>query len=271
MTLRALQIAVANAGTLGTPPVPVGTGFDPTDGVLNLCVYDVRSVADHVHLAWRLLTGRAGKDDRARFFPVRREVTIASRRPLPVQGDGEEIARTPVTLNVASGNPSGRDARPAGACCGRRRCHRLVAVPAAKQSNALTRIGAIDSALFLYIKCSALAPARLAHGPGFAAHGPRRGMGHPRPGRGGPWEYTRCENAARGDRGAVASDAHGELSDQGAVPASATLRHSRRHARDRRRPSTGRFPRGIPRRRSPEPCSSPLGSRGRGRGVTRTR
>ncbi len=98
--LRAWQVVLANAGTLGMAPFTWGPGIQPGDGVLDLCVYDVRTVRDTVALLLRLLAGRHRHDARARFFRVRRSVTIATAAPLPVQGDGEMIGATPVTLTV---------------------------------------------------------------------------------------------------------------------------------------------------------------------------
>ena len=98
---HAWQIIVANAGSLGAPPFTWGPGIDPTDGVLNLCVFDVREPFDYARLAWRFLLGRHRKDESTRYFRVREEVVIRSDRPVLVQGDGEILGKTPVTLRVA--------------------------------------------------------------------------------------------------------------------------------------------------------------------------
>jgi diacylglycerol kinase (ATP) len=97
---RAWQVVIANAGSFGTPPFTWGPGIDPTDGALDLCIYDVRRLRDYFVLAWRVFAGRHQRDLSTRFFPVRERAVIGSERPIPVQGDGEILGRTPVTVQV---------------------------------------------------------------------------------------------------------------------------------------------------------------------------
>ncbi len=103
LRVRAWQVVVANAGTFAASPFTWGPDIDATDGVLDICVYDVHTASDTVRLAWRFLTGRHRNDDNARFLSVREEVRIESHRPLPVQGDGELIGETPILLRVVRG------------------------------------------------------------------------------------------------------------------------------------------------------------------------
>ena len=101
MSFGAWQLIVANVGSAGTPPFTWGPKIDPTDGVLELCVFDLRSAFDPWRLFWRIVSGQHRQDSRARFFRVNREITVETKRPTLVQGDGEVIGRTPVTLTVA--------------------------------------------------------------------------------------------------------------------------------------------------------------------------
>jgi YegS/Rv2252/BmrU family lipid kinase len=101
LRVRALQIVVANMGVLGAPPLTWGPGIDPSDGSLDLCVYGGRTAMDYVTLALRLVLGRHRRDHRTRYFRVNRRVVIRSFRPVLVQGDGEILGRTPITLEVA--------------------------------------------------------------------------------------------------------------------------------------------------------------------------
>jgi len=98
--LRALawQLIVANAGSMGSPPFTWGPRIDPTDGMLDLCIFEVRRRRDALTLAWRLLTGHHRRRSPTRFFRIREELMIESATPLLVQGDGELIAKTPVRL-----------------------------------------------------------------------------------------------------------------------------------------------------------------------------
>ncbi len=98
---RAWQVVVANAKTMGTPPFTWGPDIEPTDGVLDVGVYNVRGVGDWLRLVARFLTRRHQVDRRARYFRVTRTLRIATRFPLPVQADGDVIGDTPVKIEVA--------------------------------------------------------------------------------------------------------------------------------------------------------------------------
>ncbi len=99
--VRAWQVVVANAKTMGTPPFTWGPEIEPTDGVLDIGVYDVRGPLDWMRLVLRFLTRRHQSDRRAKYFQVRRTLTIATRPPMPVQADGDVIGETPVDLAIA--------------------------------------------------------------------------------------------------------------------------------------------------------------------------
>ncbi|MGE5179879.1 MAG: diacylglycerol/lipid kinase family protein, partial [Bacteroidota bacterium] len=100
---RAWQLMAANVGAIGSPPFTWGPRIDPTDGTLDLCVFNVRRRMDLVRLAWRFLTNRHRKDGNARFYRVRDRAVIESAHPVLVQGDGEIIGQTPVTLRIVPG------------------------------------------------------------------------------------------------------------------------------------------------------------------------
>lgn len=100
---RALQVIVANAGTLGAAPFTWGPGIAPDDGVLDLCVFVARGFRDYALVLWRLLSRRHQRDECTRYHRVRRQVRIQASRSLPVQGDGDVIGHTPVTITVAPG------------------------------------------------------------------------------------------------------------------------------------------------------------------------
>ncbi len=99
--VRAWQIIVANVGVMGAPPFTWGPGIDPSDGSLDLCVYSARTVMDYVTLIQRLLTGQHKRDAQTRYFRVAERVVIKTRRPALVQGDGEILGKTPITLEVS--------------------------------------------------------------------------------------------------------------------------------------------------------------------------
>ena len=101
LRIRAFQLLLANASTLGTRPFVWGPDIDPTDGIADLCVYKVERRKDLFSLAWYVVTGRHEESPHMQFLRVHRELKIECNRTLPVQGDGELIGKTPVQLFVA--------------------------------------------------------------------------------------------------------------------------------------------------------------------------
>ena len=123
----AWQIVAANAGTLGMPPFTWGPRIDPTDGIIDVCIYDIHGVRDSLTFFFRMVSGRHHRGGNTRFFRAREEVRIESDVPMLVQGDGEILGRTPVKLRLIpkavsvvvarAPEPSGKDT-PRGADAG---------------------------------------------------------------------------------------------------------------------------------------------------------
>ena len=103
VSVRAWQIVVANVGSAGAPPFTYGPGIDPTDGRIDVCIYDPGRAGDFWRIVWRIATGRHRRDLRTRYVRAEREVVIGASRPMWVQGDGEMLGRTPITLRLAPG------------------------------------------------------------------------------------------------------------------------------------------------------------------------
>lgn len=103
LRVKAWQIIVANIGVMGAPPFTWGPGIDPSDGALDICIYSARTKRDYLKLLHRLLTGSHQTDSNTQYVRVEQRVVIRSRRPVLVQGDGEILGRTPITLGVVPG------------------------------------------------------------------------------------------------------------------------------------------------------------------------
>jgi hypothetical protein len=101
--VRAWQIVIANVGALATPPFTWGPGIDPTDGVLDLCVFSIRRPRDYVRMLWNIVTGRHLQNDLAEYHPVKERLEVACDRPMLIQGDGELIGRCPIGLGITRG------------------------------------------------------------------------------------------------------------------------------------------------------------------------
>jgi YegS/Rv2252/BmrU family lipid kinase len=100
---RASDVVVANVGTLGHPPFRWGPDIRPDDGAVDVFISKARTIFDYVLLGWHVVTGRHKSDPNVSYLRAQRSVAIATRRPLPVQADGEVIGETPVRVELAPG------------------------------------------------------------------------------------------------------------------------------------------------------------------------
>jgi YegS/Rv2252/BmrU family lipid kinase len=97
---RASQVLVANGGILGQPPFRWGPNIRPDDGRVDVCIVRARTLLDYMELAWHVLLGQHRRSPNVRYLAAERAVIVRTRRPLPVQADGEIIGETPVQVKV---------------------------------------------------------------------------------------------------------------------------------------------------------------------------
>lgn len=98
--MSASQVLVANCGMLGQPPFRWGPDISPYDGHLDLCVVRARTAAHYLQLGFDVVLGRHGTNSSVKYFRIGREVTIATKNPLPAQADGEIVGETPTTVRL---------------------------------------------------------------------------------------------------------------------------------------------------------------------------
>jgi diacylglycerol kinase (ATP) len=101
--VRASQVVVANCGILGQPPFRWGPDIHRDDGRLDVCIARARALLDYLKLSWYVLSGQHRRSPDVRYLTAEHTIAIATRHPLPVQGDGEIIGETPVTIEVVPG------------------------------------------------------------------------------------------------------------------------------------------------------------------------
>ena len=99
----ASEVVVANCGMLGRPPFRWGRDIDPRDGRLDLCIVRVDSILHYLRLGLTVVFGDHEHNPNVRYDKIEREVTIAARRPVPTQADGEVIGETPITVRLVRG------------------------------------------------------------------------------------------------------------------------------------------------------------------------
>lgn len=100
---RAIQVLLANCGTLGQPPLRWGEGIRPDDGVIDVCVVKARTAWHYLSFAWHVARRTHKEDPNVKYMKSHREVRVETARPLPVQADGEVIGETPIVVAVAAG------------------------------------------------------------------------------------------------------------------------------------------------------------------------
>lgn len=97
---NASHVMIANGGVLGVELFRWGTHIHPDDGQIDVCIVNARTVRDYLAIAWDTLTRQHHRNRRLRYLIARQSVAINTRRPLPVQADGEIIGNTPVQMRV---------------------------------------------------------------------------------------------------------------------------------------------------------------------------
>jgi YegS/Rv2252/BmrU family lipid kinase len=97
---RALQVVLANSGTLGVSGLRWGPDVRVDDGQIDVCILRARTLLDFVSVAWSVIRGRHGKDRKIHYLTARQAVAVGTDRPLPVQGDGEVIGETPLEVRM---------------------------------------------------------------------------------------------------------------------------------------------------------------------------
>ncbi len=92
--------STANTSSYGGA-IPIAPGASPTDGVLDLCVISAISRLRLLALLPTILRGRHRSSHHVQFVQTKR-LTIHTPEPVEVWADGERIAQTPVTIEVAA-------------------------------------------------------------------------------------------------------------------------------------------------------------------------
>ncbi|NPV09711.1 MAG: diacylglycerol kinase family lipid kinase [Anaerolineae bacterium] len=97
---RGSDVLVVNGTTPVHSLVRPGLATQLDDGRLGVYVIRARTLLDYAILAWVLVWGLERGDPRVRVYEATRSVTIQARPPAVVQGDGEGIGETPVTVSL---------------------------------------------------------------------------------------------------------------------------------------------------------------------------
>ena len=98
--IRATELFIANSGTLlGLKALQLDPRADLDTGRMSVCYIRLRSLFDYLRIALRLIAAPSEKRE-LDCIDVHREVRIHCHEPVPVQGDGEQVGTTPVTISL---------------------------------------------------------------------------------------------------------------------------------------------------------------------------
>ena len=97
--VRAHTVLIANIGRIDDIDFAIGPDIWHHDGALDVIVVASLSFGDILRLSWRVLTGNFSNYRDLRYYKARR-VRIDSKRPLPVQIDGDPFGTTPLEAEI---------------------------------------------------------------------------------------------------------------------------------------------------------------------------
>jgi len=102
VNFRASEVMVANSGVLmGLRALQLDPEASLDSGKLTICHAQMKTMLDYVRIALKIVTTPPEKTPpEVDCIDAFREIVIQSNHPIPVQGDGEQIGYTPVTVKL---------------------------------------------------------------------------------------------------------------------------------------------------------------------------
>lgn len=98
--LRASDILVMNSGLIGFSALRWGKDLQPDDGVMNFCYLQARNGFDYLWVIINFFLGRYIRTDWVNVVPMTEIFEVSAPAGLPVQGDGDMIGVTPITVRL---------------------------------------------------------------------------------------------------------------------------------------------------------------------------
>jgi YegS/Rv2252/BmrU family lipid kinase len=99
--MRATELFIANSGTLlGLKALQLDPKADLDTGRLSVCYARMKSLFDYVRIALKIVAAPTGEKKELNCMDARKEIRIHANQPVPVQGDGEQVGTTPVTITL---------------------------------------------------------------------------------------------------------------------------------------------------------------------------
>lgn len=100
VAVRASEIVVANAGIFGIKPFSYSKGVRIDDGKLNIIAIEASSLLQYVAIGYRFFFNNQAAKKHLNFFTAKNLVKVSARDDLPIQADGEIIAKQSVEVTL---------------------------------------------------------------------------------------------------------------------------------------------------------------------------
>ncbi len=98
--VRAAEVMVVNGGFVGLGELPTKLNVQPDDGTVDVCIIKPRTIFGFLAVTWNILVRGKKRDPEFRYFSAHQSISIKTKKPIMVQGDGEEIGTTPIEIHV---------------------------------------------------------------------------------------------------------------------------------------------------------------------------
>lgn len=99
--IRASELFIANSGMLlGLRSFTLDPDADLDTGRLSVCYARIRTFMDYVRLALKIITAPQDEKEELHCTDAFRQVKVHSNRRVPVQGDGDRVGTTPITITL---------------------------------------------------------------------------------------------------------------------------------------------------------------------------
>lgn len=96
----ASEVMVLNSPALGTSAIHIQDGIRLDDGQMEVCFLQTKSVLDYLRIGTNLLLDREERSPHIHCIKVNEEITIEAEEKVGVQGDGDLIGTTPITVRL---------------------------------------------------------------------------------------------------------------------------------------------------------------------------
>jgi diacylglycerol kinase (ATP) len=100
LKVKASEVMVLNSGALGAPYLRLGEQIQLDDRMLDVYIVRARTLLDYLRLMGNTLLKQDPSDPGLKRLQAKQGIRISTRKPLPVQADGDVIGQTPAEIKL---------------------------------------------------------------------------------------------------------------------------------------------------------------------------